>query len=193
MKQRQKRIVATTLGGLLVLLLAARRQGKGTVQIGPVTVTPGKASLGSAQPSEVERLGLALVQSRRLMGADPNTFASRQPSAQEADYIRQTLSLGQSVSQKSNGSVPLPTVEQQRLALALKLPGSSLESVNRELYGLLGVNPAADNAATIPLTPAIEAQARSLIARWRPYSQQAVDTLFTLLDGARELATSGAA
>ena len=40
----------------------------------------------------------------------------------------------------------------------------------------------------MPLTPSGEVLARQLIATWRPYSQDAVDTLYVLLDEARELA-----
>lgn len=186
MTERQQRLAALGIAGLAFLLIAARRYGRGTVLIGPVTVKQEKASLGLATATEVQRSALALAQSRKFMGADPNTLASRQPAPAEQEYIRQTLQLARSVAQKM-GQAYNPA-EDQRFALALTLPGDSLQQANRELYVLLGIDPEHGNTASVPLTPAIEQRARSLIAQWRPYSQDAVDTLFVHLDDARALA-----
>lgn len=174
--------------GLALLLLAMQRRGRGTVLLGPVTVKQEKVDLGAVTDADVQRVTLALTRSRQLMGADPNTFASRQPSASEQTYIEQALSAARVLSAVSKGAFVYPEVEAQRLALAKKLPGTSLQQVNADLYALLGVDPSGDNEATIPLTTATDTRVRTLIAKWRPYSQTAVDTLFVLLDEARELA-----
>ena len=47
--------------------------------------------------------------------------------------------------------------------------------------------PNLDNVATKALTPQQEERARQLIARWRPYSADAVKLLFYQLDDARAL------
>lgn len=191
MNQRQKKLTTVIAGGLALLLIAARRQGKGTVLVGPITYKEEKVSLGQVTPQELQALNFALINTRQMLGADPNTFASRQPTAEEAVAIRETLAWNTELAKKSGGSLGPPDVEQKRLALALTLPGASLQAVNAELYALLGVDPKGNNEATLPLTAAREAAARSLIARWRPYSQSAVDTLFVHLDDARALATQG--
>lgn len=177
-------------GALALLLLAWRRQGRGTVLLGPVTVTEQQVDLGKATDADVQRLTLAIARSRQLLGADPNTLASRQPSTSEAAYVQQTLNLAYRLSQVSNGAVAYPMGLDGMLALAYKLPGDSLQKANAELYALLGVDPQGRNEATLPLSPASEARARQLIAQWRPYSQEAVDTLFVLLDDARALGGS---
>lgn len=187
MKAAAKKKAAVVAGGLLLLLLGMRRTGKGTVLLGPVTVTQQTVDLGKVTDQDLQRLTLALTQSRRLMGADPNTLASRQPTPLEQTYIEQTLASARVLSQVSKGGLVYPLVEEQRLALAKKLPGNTLQKANAQLYQLLGVNPSGDNEASLPLTVASEAAARTIIAKWRPYSQDAVDTLFVLLDEAREI------
>jgi hypothetical protein len=191
MNARQKKLAAGA-GLLGLVLLAWRRAGKGTVLLGPVTVTAEKADLGATTDADVQRLVLALKRSQQLMGIDPNTLASRQPSSADVTYIQETLALARRLSLLSNGTIPYPAVEEQRLTLAQKLPGDALQKANAELYALLGVDPNGANEATLPLTAATDARARSLIALWRPYSQDAVDTLFVLLDEARELAGGSA-
>jgi hypothetical protein len=193
LNSRQKKTLAAGAGALGLLLLAMRRTGKGTVLLGPVTVTQQKVDLGAATDADVQRLVLAIKRSQQLMGIDPNTLASRQPSPADVSYIQGTLDLARRLSLISHGTIPYPTVEEQRLALAQKLPGDALQKANAELYALLGVDPSGTNEASLPLTPATEARARTLIAQWRPYSQDAVDTLFVLLDEARDLAGGGAA
>lgn len=187
MNAAAKKKAAVIAGGIALLLLSMRRTGKGTVLLGPVTVTSHTIDLGKVTDADLQRLTLALTQSRRLMGADPNTLASRQPSPSEQSYIEQTLASARVLSQVSKGGLVYPLIEEQRLTLAKKLPGDTLQKANAQLYQLLGVHPAEDNEPTVALTPASEAAARTLIAKWRPYSQSAVDTLFVLLDGAREL------
>lgn len=195
MKSTQKKQVAAVAALALLTLAWKSRTGKGTVLLGPITVTtPANApKLSTDQASAVQRFTLALQLSRSYMGADPNTLASRQPSATESAYIQGMLDLGRQLSAQTNGAVPLPTAEEQRFALAKKLPGSHLADVNAELYRLLGVDPSSTNEATVPLTTAIDTRARQLIAEWRPYSQSAVDTLFVLLDESRDLSTGGVA
>lgn len=197
MKPKQKKQLTVAGAGLVLLLLAMQRKGRGTVHIGPVTVTDEKVDLkalsqGRVTDADVQRLTLALLRSRQLMGADPNTLASRQPSSEEQSYIEQTLASNRVLSQMTGGLVPYPSVEEKRLALAKKLPGNGLQQANAQLYALLGVDPLGDNEATRALTPAMDTAARALIAKWRPYSQDAVDTLFVLLDGSRELAGGAA-
>ncbi len=187
MKPRQKKTLAIA-GGLALLLLAMqRRKGKGTVLLGPVTVTQQTVNFDPKTEKAIQSYTLALVQSRKFMGADPNTFASRQPNASEQTYIEQTLSAGRTLSYGTKGAITLPSIEEQRFTLAKKLPGDMLQKSNAEFYALFGINPADMNEPTLPLTAAKDTQARILIARWRPYSQDAVDTLFVLLDEAREL------
>lgn len=191
MKARQKKLVAGA-GVLGLLLLAWRRGGKGNVLVGPVKVVEQKADLGAATDADVQRLVLALKRSQQLMGIDPNTFASRQPSPADTTYIQETLALARRLSLISNGAIPYPAVEERRLTLAQKLPGDALQKANAEIYALLGVDPASSNEATRPLTATTESRIRSLIAQWRPYSTDAVDTLFVLLDEARDLAAGSA-
>ena len=187
MKEASKKKVALA-AGLGLLLLAWRRQGKGTVLIGPVTVTEEKIVYDSKETeAAVHQLAMAVKLSRQYMGADPNTLASRKPTPTEEHYIEGMLALGRRLSLSSSGLVPYPTAEEQRFALAKKLPGNALAEVNGQLYALLGVDPNDTNEATTPLSGQGEVLARQLIARWRPYSQDAVDTLFVLLDEAREL------
>ena len=192
MNRKQKR--AVTLAGVGALLLwagMARAAGRGKVLVGPVTVTQlPPVSFDKATTAEVQRLSLALTRMRQICGYDLNTLASLQPSAADRAFCEQTIALGTSVHGKTNGLVPLPTTEQQMLALAVKLPGTTLATVNARFYALLGIHPREDNEPTIPLTPAIESQARALITQWRPYSQSAVDALFAQLDLARELGGS---
>lgn len=179
---------AAAAAGLALLLLAWKRKPNGRVLIGPVTVTEEKVVYDSAETeAQVAKMAAAVKLSRQYMGADPNTFASRQPSPTEAHYIEGMLALGRELALVSKGIVPYPGVEEQRYALARRLPGDELQKANAAFYRLLGVNPELGNEATIALSPATETLARQLIAKWRPYSQDAVDTLFVLLDEAREL------
>lgn len=182
---KQKVAIATVFG---LLLLAWKRQGpNGRVLIGPVTVTEEKVVYDSAETeAAVQKLALAVKLSRQYMGADPNTLASRQPTAAEQAYIEGMLELGRRLSLSSSGVVPYPSAEEQRFALAKKLPGTTLQQVNAQLYALLGWS-SSTGEVSIPLTPSGETLARQLIAKWRPYSQDAVDTLYVLLDEAREL------
>jgi hypothetical protein len=188
MKPRQKKTLALAGGIALLLLAMQRKKGKGTVLLGPVTVTQKQVHFDAPTERAIQSYTMGLVQSRKLMGADPNTFASRQPSASEQTYIEQTLAAGRTLSYATKGAITLPSIEEQRLTLAKKLPGDTLQKTNAEFYALFGINPADMNEPTLALTAAKDAQARTLIARWRPYSQDAVDTLFVLLDEARELA-----
>jgi hypothetical protein len=189
---RQKKTALVT-GGLALLLLALRsKTGKGTVLIGPVTVTTEKVNLGAATDADVQRLTLAVKRSLQLLGSDINTLVSRQPSSADATYVTQTLDLARRLSLLSHGAIPFPTALEKGLALAQKLPGDSLQKANSEIYALLGVDPTSSNEATAPLTSASDARVRTLIAQWRPYSTDAVDTLFVLLDEARELAGGSA-
>lgn len=192
MNKRQKKTATVAAGGLMLLFISMQRKGKGTVLLGPVTVRQEKIDLGPVSDDEVQRLTLALTRSRQLMGADPNTIASRQPLPAELTYIEQTLAMGRMLNQRSRGAIPYPSAEEQRLALAKKLPGAALLEANRSIYDLLGVDPSGMNEASLPLTSTTEASARSLISKWRPYSQNAVDSLFVLLDEARELSGGSA-
>lgn len=187
MKERQKKMLAV-IAGLGVVALAWKRKADGRVLMGPVTVTEEKAEYDSAETAaRVQQLALAVKLARQFMGADPNTLASRRPSASEQSYIEGMLALGRELALVSQGVVPYPTAEEQRFALAQKLPGDELQKANAQLYDLLGVDPTDTNEASRPLTAQNEALARQLIAKWRPYSKDAVDTLFVLLDEAREL------
>ncbi len=186
MNQTQKKTVAVA-GALGLLLLAWKRKVDGKVFVGPVTVTTEKVVYDSpATEARVKQLAAAVKLSRQYMGADPNTLASRQPSPTEAHYIEGMLTLGKQLALVSNGVVPYPTAEEARYALAKKLPGDSLQQANAQLYALLGRNPNTGEVTT-PLSGSGDTLARQLIAKWRPYSQDAVDTLFVLLDEAREL------
>lgn len=184
---RGQKLELTFVAGLALMLLAWKRKGQGgRVLIGPVTVTEEKVVYDGAETeAAVARLALAVKLSRQYMGADPYTLASRQPSPVEQTYIEETLALGRRLALASSGAVPYPTAEEQRFELAKKLPGDSLQRANAELYRLLGVTELGD--VTFPTTAQTEARARQLIALWRPYSQEAVDTLFVLLDEAREM------
>lgn len=187
MNQRQKKVALAGGGVLALLLLAMRRSGKGTVLIGPVTYQNQQANLGQATDADVQRLTLAIQRSQQLLGVDPNTLVSRQPSPSDVTYVQQTLDLARRLNAASSGVIPYPSALASGLSLAQKLPGDSLQKANAELYALLGVDPRGLNEATLPLSPAVEQRVRSLIALWRPYSGDAVDTLFVLLDEAREL------
>lgn len=187
MKGADKKKVAAVAGLGLLLLAWKRKAPDGRVIIGPVTVTETPVVYDSAETeAAVKRLALAVKLSRQYMGADPNTLASRQPSPTEQTYIEGMLELGRRLALTSSGVVPYPSAEEARLSLAKKLPGDSLQKANAQLYSLLGWSPVTGNVS-VPLTPAVEVLARQLIAKWRPYSQDAVDTLFVLLDEAREL------
>ena len=189
MNRTQKRTLKIAgIGALLLWALSARAAGKGKVLIGPVTVTKlPPVQFDAETRALVERLSLGLIRMRQLCGYDPNTLASRQPNAAEVKYCEDVLILGREVQQRTSGLVPDPKTEAAMLTLAKKLPGSTLQTVNAQLYQLLGIDPKGNNEPTKPLTPAIENAARALIAKWRPYSQQAVDTLYAQLDLAREL------
>jgi hypothetical protein len=183
----KKKKVAVGVGlGLLLWAAWARASGRGRVLIGPVTVTNVKLDLDAETDAMAKRAALALPEANRMMGKDPNTGVSRNPSPAEQAYIRELIELNRQLSHRTTW-VPYPTLLEQMLAASLKLPGDALQQTNTELYALLGVNPNGDNMPTLPLTPAGEARARELIARWRPYNQLAVDTLFVLVDEARDL------
>jgi hypothetical protein len=146
-----------------------------------------KKTFDPATEAAIDRLSLALLRIRFLMGADPNTLATKNPGPADRAYIEDTLSLARSLFASTGGMVGDPTPEEERYAFAKKLPGDALAAVNSELYGILGVDPTGENVATKPLTAAGEAKARQLIARWRPYSEDAVKLLFYQLDDARAL------
>jgi hypothetical protein len=187
MKDREKK----QLGAVAIaaaLLYAWRRGlvGKATDADGfEQTFTP--ENHGAAIESAIDRLAIARIRAQQLMGADPNTRASKNPDAAGRKFVEETLALARDLSVKTNGSVGLPTEEEARYELSKKLPGDELAKVNAELYAILGVDPSGDNTPTKTLTPASEQRARSLIAKWRPYSQEAVTLLFYLLDDARAL------
>lgn len=186
MKGRQKKMLAL-VAGAGVLALAWKRRADGRVLLGPVTVTEEKVVYDSEETeAQVKKLALAVKLSRQYMGADPNTLASRRPSESERAYIEGMLTLGRQLALVSHGAVPYPSAEETRYALALTLPGDELQQANAELYALLGWN-ADTGEVSVPLTAANEKLARQLIAKWRPYSKDAVDTLFVLLDEARDL------
>lgn len=187
MKKRQKKMLVG--GGLALLTLGwVLRSGKGRVELGPVTVTNVPApQLNKADEAAVQRFALARTRLKQLLGYDPNTLVSRQPNAGEDAFAVETIALGDQLSAATQGAVPAPAVERQMLALARKLPGDALAKVNAEFYALLGINPAGTNEPTLPLTPAREAAARALIAKWRPYSENATGALYAQLDFAREL------
>ena len=187
MTPAKKKKVAAGVGlGLLLWAAFARAAGRGKVLIGPVNVTDVKLSLDAETDAMAKRAALALIEANRMMGKDPNTGVSRHPSPAEENFIREVIELHRKLSTRTTW-VAYPTVMEQMLAMSLRLPGDALQQTNSELYALLGVNPSGDNMPTIPLTPAREARARELIARWRPYNTLAVDTLFVLVDEAREV------
>lgn len=191
MTPAKKKKVMLGAGALGLLLLAMqRRTGKGTVQIGPVAVTDQNVSFDQATEAAIQRSALANAQSRKMMGADPNTLVSRQPSSSELVYIQGAIDLAKRLALISQGKVPYSDTVEKMLSLARTLPGDTLQKGNAEFYGLLGIDPANMNEPTRALTPASEARARALIAKWRPYSQPAVDALFVQLDEARELGGS---
>lgn len=187
MKRQDKKKVAVVTGlGVLLWAAVSRAAGRGRVIIGPVTYTDQKVDLGPHEPA-IARLTLALTRSRQLMGADPNTVASRQVTGPDLAFVEDTLRLGRELAQATNGLVPYPEAEQKRLALSVTLPGDVLQKANGVFYTLLGIDPNGSNAPTKALSAESEALARQVIAKWRPYSLDAVDTLFALLDEAREL------
>ena len=124
------------------------------------------------------------------MGADPNTIVSRQPNEAELKYIEDTLGLARQLALASNGAVPYPSAIEKMLALARKLPGDSLQKSNLQFYALLGIDPNGMNEPSKALTPQSETTARQLIAKWRPYSEEATGALFAQLDFARDLGGS---
>lgn len=187
MKQQQKKQLAVA-GGLALLLLAWRRLPTGRVTDADgfsAEFTPSK--FDSATEAAIDRLALAQLRIRQLMGADPNTTATKNPDPEGRKYIEETLALARDLSQRTGGLVAMPVTEETRYAFAKTLPGDAMAAVNAELYSILGVDPLGDNTPTQPLTPASEQRARSLIARWRPYSAEAVQLLFYLLDAAKAL------
>ena len=187
LKARQKKML---VGGSLALLTLGwvMRSGKGRVELGPVTVTnvPGP-KLSKADEAAVQRFALARKRLEQLLGYDPNTLVTRQPSPADEAFALETIALGDQLSAATNGAVPAPSVERQMLALARKLPGDAMAKVNSDFYALLGINPKGTNEPTLPLTPAREAAARALIAKWRPYSENATGALYAQVDFAREL------
>lgn len=190
MKSRQKKQLGKAIvGGVLLWAVLAKARTTGDVKIGPVTVTPGeKLTFDRATDAQVQRLTLAVTRARQLMGADPNTLVSRRPTPDETTFIENTLDLGRQLSTATGGKVAYPSAIERMLALALRLPGDELLLANQSLYHALGVDPHGENEPTLPLTAERDRIARSAISKWRPYSQDAVDTLFVLLDGSRELA-----
>lgn len=188
--REKKRLGQAVVGAVLLWAVVSKARASGQVQLGPVTVTTGpRLSLSKSEDAELQRLTLALTRSRQLMAADPNTLVSRRPSDTETKFIESTLALGRQLSTRTGGRIPYPSELERMLALAVRLPGDDLLTANRALYQALGVDPTGDNEATLPLTAERDRVARAAISKWRPYSQAAVDTLFTLLDGSRELAT----
>lgn len=187
MQDKQKKQLAAA--GVLGLLLLAWRQR----QTGIVTDADGFSTeftvskFDAATEAAIDRLALAQIRIRQLMGADPNTSATKNPDPEGRKYIEETLALARELSARTGGLVALPVTEETRYALAKTLPGDAMAAVNAELYGLLGVDPNGDNTPTKGVTPASEERARQLIARWRPYSAEAVSLLFYLLDDARAL------
>lgn len=187
LNQREKKQVAV-LGGAAILLALWKALPKGRVtDVDQVDTSFTPKTFAQDTEAAIARYNMALLHIRNVMGADPNTVASRNPSPTDRTYIEQTLALGRELAERTGGAITRPTVEEARYAFAQKLPGDALFAVNRELYELLGVDPTGDNVATRGLTLESEQRARSLIERWRPYSNEAVSLLFYLLDEAREL------
>jgi len=184
-KQKKQLAIAGVLG---LLLLAWRRRPVGLVTDADgfsAEFTP--SNFGAETEAAIDRLALAMLRIRQLMGADPNTTATKNPDPKDRAYIEETITLAKDLSRRTNGLVALPVTEETRYAFAKRLPGDAMVAVNRELYELLGVDPNGDNTPTKALTPATEQRARQLIARWRPYSEEAVQLLFYLLDDAKSL------
>lgn len=187
MKDKQKKQLAVA-GVVGLLLLAWRRKPVGLVTDADGFTTEFTASkFDAATEAAIDRLALAMLRIRQLMGADPNTTATKNPDPDGRKYIEETLALARDLSARTGGLVALPTTEENRYTLAKTLPGDAMVAVNSELYGLLGVDPNADNTPTKALTPQSDTRARQLIARWRPYSEEAVSLLFYLLDDAKAL------
>lgn len=176
-------------GAALFLWALYARAARGSVLIGPVTVTQlPKVTFDKQTNADVQRLTLALLRVRQLLGWDPNTLVTKAPaSPADEQFITETIALNQKLSNQTAGVVPWPTNEMKMLALAKKLPGAQMLAVNQQFYSLLGIDVSGANEPTRPLTPATEQVARTLIAKWRPYSADAVDNLFAMLDLAREL------
>lgn len=187
MKETQKKQLAVG-AGLALLLLAWRRlpEGRVTDEDGFSAEFEAK-TFDTATEAAIDRLALAMLRIRQLMGADPNTGATKNPAPADRKYIEETLALARDLSKRTDGAVASPVTEEDRYALAKELPGDAMALVNQELYGLLGVDPNGENVATKALTPATEQRARQLIARWRPYSEDAVKLLFYQLDDAKAL------
>jgi hypothetical protein len=187
MNDREKKQLLA-LGGAAVLLALWRALPRGRVtDVDTVNTTFTPTTFAPATEAAIDRYNLALLHIRNVMGADPNTLATKNPAPSDRTYIEETLALGSQLAASTGGAVTDPELERQRYAFAQTLPGDALAAVNRELYELLGVDPAGDNAATRGLTLESEQRARTLIGRWRAYSQEAVNLLFYLLDEAREL------
>lgn len=187
MKDKQKKQLAVA-GVVGLLLLAWRKKPSGLVTDADgftTEFTPSK--FDAATEAAIDRLALAMIRIRQLMGADPNTTATLNPDPTGRKYIEETLALARELSTRTGGLVAMPVTEETRYALAKTLPGDAMAAVNAELYGLLGVDPNGDNTPTKALTPQSDTRARQLIARWRPYSQEAVQLLFYLLDDAKAL------
>jgi hypothetical protein len=187
---RQQKKKVTVLGGLGLLLWAYTSSAatRGKVIVGPVTVTNlPPVKFDKATDAAVQRLSLALLRVRQLLGADPNTLVTLHPSDADAKFVEETIELNQKLSNQTAGVVPWPTREMKMLELARKLPASGMKAVNDRFYALFGIDPNGNNEPTVPLTPASEAAARQLINQWKPLSQDAADTLYAQLDLAREL------
>lgn len=192
MRQRrtaQKKKWMLAGGAALFFWALYARAARGNVLVGPVTVTAlPKVNFDKQTSADVQRLTLALIRVRQLLGWDPNTLVTVAPaSPSDEQFVTETIALNQALSNKTAGVVPWPNTEMKMLALAKKLPGAQMLQVNQQFYALLGIDPKGQNEPTKPLTPASEQAARTLIAKWRPYSQDAVDNLFAMLDLAREL------
>lgn len=184
--QRKKQLAVA--GALGLLLLAWRRRPVGVVtDADGFSATFEAKTFDGATEAAIDRLALAQIRIRQLMGADPNTTATKNPDTEGRKYIEETLALARDLSSRTGGLVAMPVTEEVRYALAKTLPGDAMAAVNAELYSLLGVEPNGENVPTKGVTPAEEQRARQLIARWRPYSAEAVQLLFYLLDDAKAL------
>lgn len=190
---QKKRLGKAALGAVLLWAVVAKARSSGQVLIGPVTTSKGpKVDLGSVTDAALQRLTLARTRAKQLMGADPNTLASVQPQGADLKFVEDTIQLQMGLYASEPQAISAPTDLIELLSLARKLPGKTLQQENARLYAALGVDPRGDNEATLPLTAERDQIARSVISKWRPYSQAAVDTLFVLLDGSRELAVGNA-
>lgn len=190
---RKKQLGQLVVGAVLLWAVVAKAKTRGNVLIGPVTVTKApRPHMGAVTDADVQRLTLARTRAKQLMGADPNTLASVQPTGADLKFVEDTIQLQMSLYAVAPQAIPAPKDLLEMLALARKLPGKAMQQENARLYDALGVDPRGDNEPTLPLTAERDQVARSVISKWRPYSQPAVDTLFVLLDGSRELAVGNA-